>query len=104
MFKRIEPAETIDERSVRFTFEGKTISAREGDSIAAALLSAGIHCFRITPVSSAPRGPYCMMGACFDCLVEVNGAANQQACMVRAEPGMQVRQQIGRRDLPHDGN
>ncbi len=64
-----------------------TLEARAGESLAAALLVAGIGPFRTTPVSDAPRQPYCMMGACFECLVEVDGVANRQACMVIVRRG-----------------
>ena len=54
---------------------------------------------RTTPVSGAPRGPYCMMGACFECLVSVDGEPNQQACMVPARDGMRVERMQGARRL-----
>jgi predicted molibdopterin-dependent oxidoreductase YjgC len=86
-------------RVLRLTFDGKAIEARAGDSVAAALLAAGVGTFRETSVSGAPRAPYCMMGACFDCLVEIDGIANRQACMVAAVDGMNVRTQHGARRL-----
>jgi len=84
---------------VRITFDGRTIEAREGDSVAAALLTAGVSACRTTPVSGAPRAPYCMMGVCFDCLVTIDGAGNRQACLVRVEEGMAVATQHGKREL-----
>jgi predicted molibdopterin-dependent oxidoreductase YjgC len=86
-------------RVLRLTFDGKAIDAREGDSVAAALLAAGVSVFRETSISGAPRAPYCMIGACFDCLVEIDGIANRQACMVAAVDGMSVRTQHGARRL-----
>ncbi|MFU1477288.1 (2Fe-2S)-binding protein [Roseovarius sp. C7] len=50
----------------------------------------GSNRFRRTPVSGAPRGPFCMMGACFDCLVEIDGVA-RQACMVEVCAGLDIR-------------
>jgi len=85
--------------SVTIEFEGRAISARQGDSVAAALLSAGQGVFRETPVSGAPRGPFCMMGICFDCLVEIDGLANIQACMTEVRAGMRIRRQRGARDI-----
>ncbi|NKB63567.1 MAG: hypothetical protein GKR95_16110 [Gammaproteobacteria bacterium] len=41
-------------------------------------------------ISEAPRGPYCMMGVCFECLVEIDGKRNQQACQIEVQPGMSV--------------
>ena len=43
---------------------------------------------------AAPRAPFCMMGACFECLVEIDGRANQRACQVRVRGGMRVRRQL----------
>ena len=62
-------------------------------SVAAALLSAGVTHTRVTPVSGTPRAPYCMMGVCFECLVEIDGRPNRQACLTMVQPGMQVRTQ-----------
>jgi len=84
-----------DTKTVRFAFDDQIITAQTGDSIAAALLAAGHRSFRDTPISGAARGPLCLMGVCFDCLVTVNGAPNQQACMILVRDGMQVRRQIG---------
>src|SRR5271165_3968354 len=76
MFRRIDtPASRL-----RFQFDGNAIEAAEGETLAAALLAAGISSLRETPVTGAPRAPYCMMGVCFDCLVEVDGVPNRQAC------------------------
>ena len=90
---------------IRFFFEGEEVSAFEGQSLAAALLAAGVRQFRETPAigavsgttRGAPRGPYCMMGVCFDCLVVVDGLPNVQSCMVEAREGMRVARQSGAR-------
>jgi len=79
------------------TWNGAEIPARAGESLAAALLAAGITHFRDTALSGAPRGPLCLMGACFDCLVEVGGVANRQACLVAVTPGLQAGVQLGAR-------
>jgi sarcosine oxidase subunit alpha len=84
---------------VRLTVDGRPIEARAGDSIAAALLAAGIDTCRTTPVSGAPRAPYCMMGVCFDCLVTVDGVGNRQGCLVPVAEGMAVAIQRGKREL-----
>lgn len=80
---------------VVFDFEGRSITAAAGLSVAAALLVAGVIEFRSTPASGSKRGPYCMMGACFDCLVEIDARDNQQACMTLIRAGMQVRRMRG---------
>lgn len=96
MFKRLPESPG---RPLRLTVDGKPIEARVGDSVAVALLVANVETCRTTPVSGAPRAPYCMMGVCFDCLVTVDGVGNRQACMVRAADGMAVSTQRGKREL-----
>jgi predicted molibdopterin-dependent oxidoreductase YjgC len=91
MFKRLEAPSPTD--GVRITFEGREILARPDDNLAVALLAAGVLDLRDTPVTGSPRAAYCMMGICFDCLVEVDGLANCQACMTPVVPGMIVRRQ-----------
>jgi hypothetical protein len=88
-----------DRPELRFTFEGRPLLAREGDSVAAALLANGCGPFRATPLSASPRAPWCMMGVCFDCLVEIDGVANRQACLVPLAEAMRVRRQHGARRL-----
>jgi predicted molibdopterin-dependent oxidoreductase YjgC len=96
MFRRLpddpRPAVTID-------LDGEAVAARDGDTVAAAVLAAGVGYSRTTPVSGRPRLPYCMMGVCFDCLMEIDGVPNRQACMVRVRDGMKVRRQSGARDI-----
>lgn len=84
-------------RAVTMNVEGRAIAAREGDTLAIALLNAGVTPFRQTPVSGSPRAPLCLMGVCFDCLVEVDGQQNVQSCMVEVKNGMRVRLQNGPR-------
>jgi predicted molibdopterin-dependent oxidoreductase YjgC len=94
MFKRTDlPDCTI-------TWDGRELPARNGESLATALLAAGVLVFRETPVSGAARGPLCLMGACFECLVELDGQPNVQACMVPVRPGLVAAPQHGARGLP----
>jgi glycine/D-amino acid oxidase-like deaminating enzyme len=74
---------------ISFQFDDQRIEALEGETIAAALSAAGITTFRHTP-SGAPRGLFCGMGACFDCVVTINGRIGQRACLIRAADGTQV--------------
>ena len=78
--------------------DGVAIEAREGDSVAAAMLAVGHLIARKTPVSGAPRAPYCLMGVCFECLVTVDGVGNQQGCMVLVRDGMCIETTQGRRE------
>ena len=76
--------------------------AGSGDTVAAALLAAGIDHCRTTPVSGAPRAPYCMMGVCFDCLVTIDGVGNRQGCLVPVREGMEVETQQRQAGGRHD--
>jgi predicted molibdopterin-dependent oxidoreductase YjgC len=78
--------------------DGVATEAREGDSVAAAMLAAGHLTARKTPVSGAPRAPYCLMGVCFECLVTVDGVGNRQGCMVLVRDGMRIETQQGKRE------
>lgn len=71
------------------------IAARRGETLAACLLRSGIEHFRRTPISGSPRLPYCMIGHCFECLVEIDGVGNIQACLTLVREGMRVRRQDG---------
>lgn len=82
------------------TFDGREIPALPGQTVAAALWSAGITAWRTTRRGGEPRGVFCGIGVCFDCLVEVNGRPNQRACLVPAAPGDEIRTQDG---SGHDG-
>jgi hypothetical protein len=88
-----------DTGALTILFEGTPVPARQGESVAAALLAAGILAFRTTAVSGAPRGPFCMMGACFDCLAVVDGVGGVQTCLVPVREGMRVERQRGARDV-----
>jgi predicted molibdopterin-dependent oxidoreductase YjgC len=98
MFHRLESIDA-DATRVDIVVDGEPVRARAGDTVAAALLNAGCVPFRHTPLSGAPRAPLCMMGVCFDCLVEIDGLPNQQSCMVGVREGMKIRLQHAARQL-----
>lgn len=77
---------------IPFTFDGRPMAARPGQSVAAALTDAGERTFRTTG-KGAPRGIFCGMGVCQDCLVTVDGIPNRRACMTAVEPGLAVTRQ-----------
>lgn len=85
MFRRID-----EERPEEFTvlIDGRPCMAREGDSVAAAILASGGKIFRRSMISGASRGPYCMMGVCFECIVRIDGRPGRQACLVPVTAGM----------------
>ncbi|MFL3868086.1 (2Fe-2S)-binding protein [Streptomyces bacillaris] len=80
---------------VRFTFDGRALAARRGQSIAGALWGHGIVAWRTTRDGGRPRGVFCGMGVCFDCLVLVNGVPGRRACLVRVSEGDAVASQEG---------
>jgi hypothetical protein len=91
------PISGATEPFIDVEFDGRRLAVLGQRSVAAALLAAGVSRFRSTPVSGAPRAPYCMMGVCFECLLEIDGVANRQACLVPVESGMKIRSQEGAR-------
>ncbi|MDD1964805.1 (2Fe-2S)-binding protein [Pseudomonas putida] len=92
-------SEVRSTRTVSLTFNEQPLNVPAGTSVAAALLMSGIGRFRATPVSESPRAPYCMMGVCFECLVEIDGVPNRQSCLIEVSEGMRIRSQEGARDL-----
>lgn len=96
MFRRLPDDAGAD---VEVLVDGVATPARAGQSVAATLLAAGHLACRTTPVSGAPRGPYCMMGVCFDCLVTIDGVPNRQGCLVTVQSGMRIDTQRGARRI-----
>jgi D-hydroxyproline dehydrogenase subunit gamma len=70
--------------------DGEVVRAYAGETIAGALTAAGRRVFRHTERTGAPRGVFCGIGICFDCLVTVQGMGRVRSCMVPVQPGMQV--------------
>lgn len=92
------PLAADGDQTVLIEFNGQPLRVKSNCSVAAALLAAGISRFRSTPVSGAPRAPYCMMGVCFECLMEIDGIASRQTCLVQVKAGMKIRTQEGARE------
>ena len=96
MFQRLPEARDPAARaSLQFILDGSPAQGWAGDTVAAALLALGRDTCRQTAVSGSPRGPYCMMGVCFDCLVVIDGVGNRQGCLVPIREGMSVETQKG---------
>lgn len=72
----------------------RALEAREGQTVAAVLCEAGIRVLRSSPAGE-PRGLFCAMGVCFECLVTVDGVPDQRACVTPVRPGMQIELQVG---------
>jgi hypothetical protein len=73
--------------SFEITVDGRPLPAEPGQTIAAALLTSGMATWRRTRFGDAPRGLFCGIGVCFDCLVTVNDRRSVRACLIEAQPG-----------------
>jgi hypothetical protein len=78
-----------------FDFDGTAVPFVDGQTVGAALVAAGIRSWRTTRRAGRPRGLFCGIGVCFDCLVTVDGRPNERACLLAAVPDMDVRTQDG---------
>jgi len=96
MLKRLSEALPA---AVTIRVDGQSVKAAAGDTVAAALLAAGVGQFRTAPVGGGARAPYCMMGVCFDCLVTIDGVGNRQACLVPVREGMDITTGHGKRSV-----
>lgn len=82
-------------RIVTFTYNGKPMQGYEGEPIAAALKAAGVMIHRYTKKQHKPRGIFCAIGRCTDCVMVVNGKPNIRTCVTPLEDGMAVQTQYG---------
>lgn len=81
--------------ALEFVFEGILYTGYEGDTIASALMANGIKVFRHTKKQKKPRGIYCAIGKCTECMLTVNGIPNIRACVTDLEDGMIIERQEG---------
>jgi predicted molibdopterin-dependent oxidoreductase YjgC len=80
---------------VGFTYDGREVTGFEGEPIAAALRALGVMTHRYTVKTHEPRGVFCAIGRCTDCVMVVDGAPNVRTCMTPLKAGMDVRTQYG---------
>ncbi len=80
---------------VTFTYDGKEMKGYEGEPIAAALLAAGVRIHRYTLRQDKPRGFFCAIGRCTDCVMVVDGKINTRTCITPLREGMVVQTQHG---------
>lgn len=80
---------------VEITVDGKAMQAKKGEMIAAVLLANGIKIHRYTAKEHKPRGIFCGIGQCTDCVMTVNGMANVRTCITPVENGMVIETQEG---------
>ncbi|MFA0088673.1 sarcosine oxidase subunit alpha [Vibrio sp. 10N.286.49.C2] len=84
---------------VTITFEGKQLLVPVGETVLASVMVAGAGYNRTSPISGVKRAGYCQMGVCFECLMEIDGVPNQQACAIQVSDGMVVNRQDGKKVL-----
>ena len=94
-----DPAEVGTPDAVQITVDGQPMRALAGQTVAAVMLANGRDAWRTTRNAGRPRGVFCGIGACYDCLVAINNSPPQRACLAEAGNG-DVIESIGanRRD------
>lgn len=106
MSTRIEEHPILGEpekgKMISFTFDGKEVKGYEGEPIAAALKAAGLMVHRYTQKEHKPRGIFCAIGRCTDCVMVVDGVPNVRTCITPLKEGMEVKTQYGVSDKPFD--
>ena len=87
---------------VKFEFDGKEMEGYEGEPIAAALKAADVMVHRYTQKKHKPRGIFCAIGRCTDCVMIVDGVPNVRTCITPLKAGMVVRTQYGVSEKPFE--
>ncbi|WP_069997656.1 (2Fe-2S)-binding protein [Cellulosilyticum sp. I15G10I2] len=87
--------ELRSQKEIEIIVDGKTYMAYEGEMIASALLACGKKVFRYTPKHHRPRGVFCAIGKCTDCIMTVNGIPNIRTCITPVVDGMIIETQQG---------
>lgn len=85
---------------VQFQFDGQELEGYEGEPIATALKAAGVMVHRYTKKEHKPRGIFCAIGRCTDCVMIVDGVPNVRTCITPLKAGMKVKTQYGVSDKP----
>lgn len=89
--------ETVTKTTVEITLDGQSVAVPAEVNVAAALLAVGKITARISPASKMPCAPHCLMGVCFECLMEIDGI-RRQACMTTVREGMVINRNVGEDD------
>ena len=80
---------------IEIVVDGKKVKAYKGESIATSLIASGIKVFRYTSKFNEPRGIFCAIGRCTDCVMDVNGRPNVRTCITPVEKNMVINTQKG---------
>lgn len=89
-------------RRITFMFDGMKLEGYEGEPIAAALKAANVMVHRYTKKEHKPRGIFCAIGRCTDCVMIVDGVPNVRTCITPLKDGMVVQTQYGVSGVPFD--
>jgi D-hydroxyproline dehydrogenase subunit gamma len=79
--------------------DGNIVQCFEGDTVASVVMLNAAQPYRRSILSASERAPLCMMGTCFECLVEINDVPNQQGCLRNVEQDMRIRRQLSIRTV-----
>lgn len=99
--RRLDPGPAAGER-IGFSFNGTPMEGRRGDTVASALLAAGVDIFARSLKYHRPRGPFCLAGRCSHCLVRLDGVPDVVACTTPLAAGMQIAVQNAFPSAKHD--
>ena len=88
-----DPIRPAAARPVTIRFDGRELTGVQGQTLAGVLLANGIESWRTTAAGDRPRGLFCGIGICYDCVVTVNGRRDVRACQQPAADGDQVAAQ-----------
>lgn len=99
------PILDIDQKrkAVTIFYNGQALTAYEGEPVASALMAAGIRSLRTTARLHEPRGVFCAIGRCTDCMMIVDGLPNIRTCVTMVQDGMRVERQEGLASLKMPG-
>lgn len=98
MFKLLPDNTANTTQRLTVVVNGKAVTVPQGFTAAAVMLLHNQGATRASALSGEGRAPYCMMGVCFECLMEINGEPNQQGCLVTVTEGMLINRQQGKRE------
>jgi D-hydroxyproline dehydrogenase subunit gamma len=99
VFKKIDRPNS---HFITIIFEGEKKSVPVGITVTAAVFLLGVKQTSVSSVSGSHRAPYCQMGVCFECLMEINNVPNQQGCLTYVEEGMEIRRQLDQQKDTHE--
>ena len=98
MLKRLHE-NSPDVELVTIIFEGEPLQVPSNETVLASVMEAGAGHNRTSPISGSKRAGYCQMGVCFECLMEIDGVSNEQACSIQVREGMVINRQDGKKVL-----